>query len=95
MATIKHTPGPWGLCGTKVIGTIEQQRPIATVEAGTNFHANARLIAAAPEMLAALRDLAAACDQPATSVYSAADRTEWVWRATKAARAAIAKATKE
>jgi hypothetical protein len=59
----KHTPGPWaqdptGDIGWWQIGTLD--RPVATVDAGdfwpiAEAQANARLIAAAPEMLAACR----------------------------------------
>ena len=65
----KHTPGPWTvtptLTGTLSINKTENV-PIATV-GGAGWHlgketaeANARLIAAAPDLLAALEEIAAA-----------------------------------
>lgn len=62
----KHTPGPWsyGHLGTEAlwIGPDHNQTPVAHVYhdmeyARDNSRANARLIAAAPEMLEALPDL--------------------------------------
>lgn len=54
----KHTPGPWviGKNGTAV--TTKHGGYIATADTGTNVEideSNARLIAAAPEMLEALK----------------------------------------
>lgn len=61
---IKHTPGPWYVvpCLTGAISiNKDKQIPLATV-GGASWHlgaemceANARLIAAAPELLAALK----------------------------------------
>lgn len=59
----EFTPGPWTLSpksGRFVIGS--DQEPIYTAHTGRGLdevEANARLIAAAPEMLAALEDLLA------------------------------------
>jgi hypothetical protein len=61
---VGHTPGPWTMrtCytnGEPVEYAIEQNGPVATVhctvENDAEDHANARLIAAAPAMLEALR----------------------------------------
>ena len=49
----KHTPGPWWIAGTATIRA-GQDAWIASIK-WRNREANARLIAAAPEMLAALR----------------------------------------
>lgn len=57
MAGIKHTPGPW-----KYVGRAKAVRHSFAVEAGAwtfyaGSEANARLIAAAPELLEALKRL--------------------------------------
>ena len=83
--TTKHTPGPWHVTGYHVEA---RAGAIATVcDAGdddTEGDANARLIAAAPELLAALQGLVATLEGMAVhpSHYAAA-------------RAAIATATVE
>lgn len=60
----KHTPGPWG---TLTFSNHELQTDFAMVKIGSRAHmvgysgedkANARLIAAAPELLAALKQVA-------------------------------------
>ena len=90
----KHTPGPW----TTTIrdGHAKGPRPVITAPAvdrvavvsGSNgddaMHANAKLIAAAPELLDALDSLVLACELPG-------DHCE-VEQALPAARAAISKA---
>ena len=61
----KHTPGPW-VAGTKSVTAPETEDRLGidvrlySGNAGDNL-ANARLIAAAPDMLAALRELHAVC----------------------------------
>lgn len=60
----KHTPGPWRIdpvCRTLVVGTVDPMPIIADTESASAFDvetdiANARLIAAAPEMLEALEN---------------------------------------
>ena len=52
----KHTPGPWEADGTEVIGQIEWTYEIATAWSNAEIsvddaEANARLIAAAPDLL--------------------------------------------
>jgi hypothetical protein len=94
----KHTPGPWAgmetMTGALSIN-VSPQVPIGTV-GGAGRHlgeetarANARLIAAAPDMLAALRAMVAfvATDGPAFSMIP-----EETWNA---ARYAITKAQGE
>ncbi len=84
---IKHTPGTWKqeYCGRDRIRIYKEsdQRRIATVAVKTTTmdEANARLIAAAPELLEALRRLEDARKR------GDLDITEWA-----AARAAIEKA---
>lgn len=59
-----HTPGPWkvadGPKGVHVTGPLrynaDKHRPVAYIEDG-DWHANAKLIAAAPQLLEALKDL--------------------------------------
>lgn len=70
MSTPKHTPGPWAAIDRKSIypgnsrfwitGSNGDPRIIAEVsyvKRGDEFHANARLIAAAPDLLTALDEL--------------------------------------
>lgn len=61
----KHTPGPWGAIGADVKTAGPNSRVICWTGVALDIpldevRANARLIAAAPDMLAALRDIAAA-----------------------------------
>jgi hypothetical protein len=105
-----HTPGPWssvsslGLVRTDDTGKIIcalphalNKRAIKTRRAGdpAEITPDAKLIAAAPELLAALNEcadeLAAACER-ATGPENAANRYNLRKRA-ELARAAIAKAT--
>lgn len=60
----EHTPGPWTLCDRHIIVTPETHHYCTMVAdcavggaGGKEQAANARLVAAAPEMLAALRGL--------------------------------------
>jgi hypothetical protein len=75
-----HTPGPWQVIGSTVYGNALRARL-------PHNGADARLIAAAPDLLAALRDMLSAYmgdrDMSAEDCLNAADR----------AVAAIAKAT--
>lgn len=89
-----HTPGPWTLTHPGRLLFVIDAGPIhiadafAKVDGGTSeryvlqpeAEANARLIAAAPELLAALRDLMKSCENWAPTI----DRSR--------AREAIAKA---
>jgi len=91
----EHTPGPWVVHPTSIHPAV---RSIGTAEAGprrictvgstngnpTDWH-NARLIAAAPELLEALNTL------PQSLASTDEDLDKWVAKA----RAAIAKATGE
>lgn len=92
MNSTKHTPGPWVLFGDgelRQLIIMPAGRPgeIAAVQFPTDtsrdaeYDANAHLIAAAPELLAALKAVVAVADR----------RTDEF----DAARAAIAKATGE
>lgn len=79
--TSQHTPGPWriGDAGFTVFGPPKPSALPETIAPVKN-RANARLIAAAPDLLAALEALAALPNK---------HRPEEMW---EAARAAIAKA---
>ena len=106
MSNVKHTPGPWRVepdnsCTIiTAIGNPTSQRPIrvgiATVFDGGS--ANGCLIAAAPELLAALeackRELHACCYQLQGLGYGANEGSS-VDRALKDSAAAIAKARGE
>jgi hypothetical protein len=93
--TTKHTPGPW-VARQSAHGPIDifdsQERDVVTVYGGgvpsEHKQANARLIAAAPELLDALKAMdAAICEGFETQAGRMAGR-----KALIAARAAIAKA---
>jgi hypothetical protein len=64
MSTHTHTPGPWRIDGKTRFGdyTIAAGESVRTCEfiAKTQSEANARLIAAAPELLSALKGAASA-----------------------------------
>ena len=86
----KHTPGPWKIGtpppnGEQTVGTDQGLMvAVATTGAGVQTKANARLIAAAPDLLEALKGLMALSDHRVDLRDAAKD-----------ARAAIAKATGE
>ena len=91
--TTQHTPGPW-TTGDAAIWALEDCEFHAIVDCPLNqtcrdtdtAWANARLIAAAPDLLAALKSLLLSFDDD----RSLFNRDGW-----EAARAAIAKATGE
>ena len=89
MKTTQHTPGPWriapdmhGICNSPVAGVIDATG-CAIANCGSSGNANARLIAAAPDLLQFARDFLA--------MWTAAGPTDSPMEAQ--ARAAIAKAT--
>jgi hypothetical protein len=96
-STSAHTPGPWEVNGTTietiaspsvVIGrAYDAEDSGGGVESNSEAEANARLIAAAPELLAALRGLV----EDYEGAYGGND--EDAPKALTDARAAIAKAT--
>ena len=108
--TAQHTPGPWTASSDGkipvAIANLKRKVGIAIVESGlghgpVDFRevaANARLIAAAPELLTALESTSAALDQArmfiADNLTTRAASEELVasWTAQNQARAAIAKA---
>lgn len=81
-----HTPAPWSTSclpnGTEWTVSFEDGDMLADLTGCPNEAANARLIAAAPELLAALQKIDA----------NAAESVDWIRRV---ARQAIAKATGE
>jgi hypothetical protein len=106
MNTFKHTPGPWLRIGTTVYALmhdgwkrgVEQFKNRFTVQvqrdrecSGEEAEADARLIAAAPEMLEALHKLVDSCDDSDGAQYGTLG-TSFV---RSIATAAIAKATQE
>ena len=56
----KHTPGPWEISGTWVQTSDEKKTPVASFNFFASTEANARLIAAAPELLEARAAIAKA-----------------------------------
>ena len=95
----KHTPGPWSVDGEVIRGDEQSNGSVSVAcildgaypygrRAGKSARANARLIAAAPELLEALNNLLSACDLPG-------DRDREIEQAIPHARAAIAKAKGE
>lgn len=98
----KHTPGPWIASGNRIyMGAAMEPREIAvatksdpTIRESAGF--NARLIAAAPDMLTALEWFVEFCDEHPEWTENELcngrdDSAEALWLAS--ARAAIAKAT--
>ena len=85
--TTQHTPGPWTTDGKAETDTLDIVSPLGRVAMLDSSHdlmlVDARLIAAAPDLLAALEGLLNAL--PSATTHPAI----------KAARAAIAKATGE
>ena len=87
----KHTPGPWNTGGSGWIGIRKEDRCIARLDdAGfatlsAEDRANARLIAAAPDLLAALKNLVGAYGGEPMSAEGSLDAYE-------NAKAVIAKA---
>ena len=76
-----HTPGPWTIEGTRdsdEFWVVKDEGPVCEISQTFGYpdadEANARLIAAAPELLAALRDL---IREKAASLGDPGDR-EWV-----------------
>lgn len=70
---IKHTPGPWYIENNEVMGdaVVSKSKIIGFNKGNRDWKANARLIAAAPEAVAACRDLIAwAKEQPADQLAS-------------------------
>lgn len=91
MTQAHHTPGPW-TANTAPLAPIITAGPKAiarSYQVGDDGAANARLIAAAPDLLAALQALLFAADSPA---LTEADRY-MLSQPVEMARAAIAKAT--
>lgn len=85
-----HTPGPWTAAADDYLPNItfihsEQVDTVARIWHGKNKDGNARLIAAAPEMLEALEELIATLDAQSIATGSVGRR----------AKAAIAKANGE
>ena len=103
MSEAKHTPGPWefgpshsstGLAGQLVVrpaGEFPHGEWVADVGSMYDDHrvANARLIAAAPELLEALKEVTMVLDR----IFDVEDRTPEPNSISGRARAAIAKAT--
>lgn len=102
-----HTPGPWAAKPTmlRAVAIVSASGPVATTSSASHVSreiniANARVIAAAPELLAALQAAVDALssdvsEAPMPEVYA---RLAQAWLRGKfeaAARAAIAKATGE
>lgn len=94
--TTQHTPGPWHANGTQIIGKHGRRnqyiadclRDVGAEQATANAH----LIAAAPEMLAALRGLINFPDTVAHTFEN--DGSGRLWReAVRDAEDAIARAT--
>ena len=82
----KHTPGPWVIDNDNVIYQEGTSEPIASAAPTADEKANAALIAAAPDLLAALESCSDALNTEAGGLYKA--RIDQ-------ARAAIAKAKGE
>lgn len=102
----KHTPGPWKVATTyklaqrgaaEIVPWNDQGRTLALTQTVKGYSpdeslANARLISAAPDMLAALKWLADSASASQESPEAREWHTKDVWHGIELARAAIAKA---
>ncbi len=87
MSKSTHSPGPWKVDHeNRIMGP---ERPVAIIQWGVDWRANASLIAAAPDLLAVVQKLVKY--NPLHSVATWAEWDEMI----RDARAAIAKATGE
>ena len=79
----QHTPAPWriGDAGMTVFGP-PNGNPSPETVAATRNRANARLIAAAPDLLDALRDLVAVTEQTYDNRHELAAALDAIERAT-------------
>jgi hypothetical protein len=93
----KHTPGPWEATGNVVHRGIQTVALVYSTPR-EQCEADARLIAAAPDLLAALKELLAAerfSNRPPETVMEAELKLDRIRAAGIQAQAAIAKATGE
>jgi hypothetical protein len=90
---LEHTPGPWvlldSLRGPRIVADDADATPVCDTIGGNHQHAkaDALLIAAAPDLLAALQEIVADLDDECGNPVCG-DCAPW-----RRARAAIAKAT--
>lgn len=98
---MSHTPGPWALypetdgteiCAVTMSPGLPIRQLIARPERGPNWIANAFLIAAAPEMLAALEALIRHDGETENSLMGLDHDSKALENAKRAAEAAILKA---
>jgi hypothetical protein len=102
MAQEKFSEGPWAVCidapnplwhaGTTIFSQTEGKRVADVCVLNSEYKGNARILAAAPEMLAALQMIIRASDDDFELAHIAVDNIE---RALGVARAVVAKATGE
>jgi hypothetical protein len=94
-----HTPGPWRMNGTLITSQADLATAVASVyrpgighaaKTDTEYAANVRLIASAPELLAALKDMVMLWD----AKYLAADQKPPISPKVERARAAVARCEK-
>lgn len=102
MSTTAHTPGPWAVCetlckGNRVLGvTVDDGKsgfPIAELSnTSGRDRADARLIAAAPDMLAALKNIGALLGENYRNSKKSSLHDDDLWAAFSHVIAAVAKA---
>jgi len=103
MGEVKHTPGEWGLddhpqgaairggCTELVAVVVDPSKARAGVTSASEREANARLIAASPDLLEALQNFVGLYDSPVERRRKASD--PFYAEVVSVARAAIDKAT--
>ena len=90
----KHTPGPWTFVHEGGIDGgyfIDAKEDVVVLPRGRLNEADARLIAAAPDLLAAMHEISRCCDERASFDGDPAMK-RWCKATSEVARAAIAKA---
>jgi hypothetical protein len=93
MNTTKHTPGPWSASKDGYIDAPDGALVAKVHTEGDAATHDANLIAAALDLLAALRDMLSAADAIGATQGEATPAEDALFEARRSARAAITKAT--
>lgn len=83
--TTQHTPGPWEINGDQYVESLSLDTPLSIcmlADCGEATESNGALIAAAPDLLDALRDLVAVTEQTYDNRHELAAALDAIERAT-------------